>query len=168
LAAASGCFSLHQTLRTTTSSPTPPRVPVSEWKYSCQRRAPLAVRNQGETAGRVFPTRAPKGLSLPLPSSHLPAPWTFPRALVVSQRARGSTSGDAASHVASCGQSYSDVIIRVVRIEMRISRQASSLFLVRGFVQGFNSAPLSVIGLVEIEQNRADKPFLRSAVRRLP
>src|SRR5580693_8849154 len=106
-----------------------------------------------------------------------------PRAKRAIRQGRGRGTGlrsldpQAASRTRNCPtershlmptESHSDAIIRVARIEMRISRQASSLFLVRGFVQGFNSAPLSVIGLVEIEQNRADKPFLRSAVRSLP
>jgi hypothetical protein len=49
-----------------------------------------------------------------------------------------------------------------------VNSMRSPLFLVRGFVQGFNSAPLSVIGLVEIEPNHVHKPFFRSVVGGFP
>src|ERR1700722_13364101 len=42
------------------------------------------------------------------------------------------------------------------------------MFLVRGFVQGFNSAPLSVIGLVEIEPNHVHKQFPRTVIGGFP
>ncbi len=42
------------------------------------------------------------------------------------------------------------------------------LGLVRRFVEGFNGAPLAVVGLIEIEPNHAHKPFLRPIVGRFP
>ena len=45
---------------------------------------------------------------------------------------------------------------------------ASPLILVRGFVQGFNSAPLSVISVVEVEPNHIHKPFPRTVIGGFP
>jgi hypothetical protein len=42
------------------------------------------------------------------------------------------------------------------------------LGLVRRFVQGFNGAPLAVVGLIQIEPNRAHKPFPGPVVGRFP